>query len=1126
MRIPPDCPTAREVLTTRVGVTITWALSFLPAWATGEPLPTSPPSLEQRLLAEGAGPLAEAARRDGDAARGAIVFHQPYLGCSKCHRSGMELGLGPDLTRLGRQVPAEELVESILEPSKVIRQGFESETVVTIDGQRTTGLLVRDAADELVLRDPSDGRLLKFPVREIDARVRSQTSIMPSAQANQLTSRQQFLDLVRYLLDITAGGPARAAELQPPASFLVLQLPEFEAHLDHRGLIRDFVEGTAAEEAFRRGEALYRRVCVNCHGTHDQPGSLPTSLRFAAGKFKNGTDPLSLYRTLTHGFGMMAAQTWMVPQQKYDVIHYVREAYLKQHNSSQYFPIDEIYLAGLPLGDTRGPEPQMLEPWVTMDYGPTLINTYEVGSDGTNIAQKGIAVRLDSGPGGVSRGSAWIVFDHDTLRVAAAWTGSGFVDWNGIHFNGAHQIHPRIVGDVVFSNPNGPGWADPRSGSLDDDQRVLGRDGRQYGPLPRAWARYRGLYHHGSRAVIAYQVGETDVLEMPGVALVAGGPQEPTDATAGAPPVFTRTLELGPRPDDLLLVVATHPDGSAKMEQIGRSVSFGAAGAVARGPETILAGLLGPLDNGAWVQRGRKLVLRIPAGSAPLRLVLWTTQSGPHATFDRIEAAVAASSPPVDLRAATNGAQPRWPERLATQPQRGPEGGPFAVDVLTPPDNNPWLAQVRLTGVDFFSDGDRAAVCAWDGDVWLVSGLSGPDSLHWQRIATGLFQPLGIKVVDGQIYVTCRDQLVVLRDRNGDGETDFYECFNNDHQVTEHFHEFAMGLQVDAAGNFYYAKSARHALPAVVPHHGTLLRVSPDGERTDILAVGFRAANGVCMNPDGSFVVTDQEGHWNPKNRINWVTADSLGSPRFYGNMFGYHTVTDASDHAMEPPLCWITNALDRSPAELLWVTSEKWKPLQGSLLNLSYGYGKVYIVPHERVGGQWQGGMCELPIPAFPTGIMRGRFHPVDGQLYVCGMFAWAGSVTQPGGLYRIRRTDQPVTVPIELHARSGELELRFSSPLDQTHSVDPSAFSIKAWSLQRTANYGSDHFDEHPLQVRAARLVRDQQTVVLEVPDLHPTWCMEIQYKLRSARGEPVEGTLHNTIHSLPKGTPAEGR
>ena len=135
--------------------------------------------------------------------------------------------------------------------------------------------------------------------------------------------------------------------------------------------------------------------------------------------------------------------------------------------------------------------------------------------------------------------------------------------------------------------------------------------------------------------------------------------------------------------------------------------------------------------------------------------------------------------------------------------------------------------------------------------------------------------------------------------------------------------EFAMGLQTDAAGNFYYAKSARHALPAVVPHHGTLLKVSADGQRTEIIANGFRAANGVCLNPDGSFVVTDQEGHWNPKNRINWVKPGG-----FYGNMFGYHAVTDSSDAAIEPPMCWITNAMDRSPGELLWVESPRWGAL------------------------------------------------------------------------------------------------------------------------------------------------------------------------------------------------------
>lgn len=84
------------------------------------------------------------------------------------------------------------------------------------------------------------------------------------------------------------------------------------------------------------------------------------------------------------------------------------------------------------------------------------------------------------------------------------------------------------------------------------------------------------------------------------------------------------------------------------------------------------------------------------------------------------------------------------------------------------------------------------AVCSWDGDVWIVDGLLKGDQLSWQRIS-GLYQPLGLKIVDGKIHLTCRDQLAVLHDLNGDEEIDFFECLNNDHQVTEHFHEFAIG---------------------------------------------------------------------------------------------------------------------------------------------------------------------------------------------------------------------------------------------------------------------------------------------------------------------------------------------
>src|SRR5436190_3367483 len=125
----------------------------------------------------------------------------------------------------------------------------------------------------------------------------------------------------------------------------------------------------------------------------------------------------------------------------------------------------------------------------------------------------------------------------------------------------------------------------------------------------------------------------------------------------------------------------------------------------------------------------------------------------------------------------------------------------------------------------------------------------------------------------------------------------------------------------------------------------------------------------------------------------------------------------------------WITNAKDRSPAELVCVPTNACGSLSGALLNLSYGTGRIFIVPHEEVGGQWQGAVCELPMPAFATGIMRGRFG-ADGALYTCGLFGWAGNATAPGGFHRIRRIEKPAYVPLAIHAAKGTLHVTFSEP------------------------------------------------------------------------------------------------
>lgn len=808
---------------------------------------------------------------------------------------------------------------------------------------------------------------------------------------------------------------------------------------DHAAIVSDWNAQTLAE-----GETIYKTLCVVCHGTKEQPGSLPTALRFTEGQFKNGSDPYSMFVTLNKGFGQMVPQPQYTTAQKYAVIHYIRETFLRPHNPSQLKDID---LAVLPRGLARAEVEEVdtsLPPYQRMELGNALFWTLEVAAN--NIAQKGIALRLDEGPGGVTKGRAWMVYDHDTMRVAAASTGS-FVDWKGIAFDGSHGTHTSLTGERHFINPSAPGWGIGEEGLA--DTRPVAKDGKKYGPVPGL--RFLGLYKHQNQNVIAASIHGTRVLE------------SPTWMDYGSTPIFVRTVNVAESKHSLWLRVA---------------------------PASLNVVLLG---DGRLTKEDDFWFAKLESGA---KSRLFISRVDP-ASLDTMAKNFAA---PLDLATLTRGGPAQWPQTVITTSVAGKDDVAFIADDFTLPQENPFQSWLRPGGFDFTPDGKAAIVAMWNGDVWRVDGVmnKAPATLTWRRIASGLFQPLGVKFRDDELFITCRDQIAKLVDLNADGETDFIECFNDDAQVTEHFHEFAMGLQTDSAGNFYYAKSGRHALDSVIPQHGTLLKVSADGSKTEILATGFRAANGVCLNDDGTFFVTDQEGFWTPKNRINRVKVGG-----FYGNMYGYTSITDESDSAMEPPMVWITNDKDRSPAELVWVPKSAWGNLGGSLLNLSYGTGKAFIVPHEEVNGNWQGAVCELPMSAFATGIMRGRFGS-DGALYTCGLFAWAGNATGPGGFHRIRHSGKPAQVPLTVHAVQGAIIVTFSDP------VDLEDCAMKVWSLKRTKNYGSQHYDEHDLKIRSVNLGEDQRTVTFEIPALGPTHGYELKI------GDRV---LHGTIHQLAK-------
>ena len=161
-------------------------------------------TLEETLKSVPATQLAEEARQSGDAVRGAIVFHQQRMQCAGCHSTaaGNAMLPGPNLASLAEPMSDAGLVESILDPSRVIRRGYETTVLLKSDGTTLIGLLAEKTDEQVTLRDPKrPGEMLSVSLEEIEEITTSDVSLMPAGQVNQLSSRQQFTDLIRYLME-------------------------------------------------------------------------------------------------------------------------------------------------------------------------------------------------------------------------------------------------------------------------------------------------------------------------------------------------------------------------------------------------------------------------------------------------------------------------------------------------------------------------------------------------------------------------------------------------------------------------------------------------------------------------------------------------------------------------------------------------------------------------------------------------------------------------------------------------------------------------------------------------------------------------------------------------------------
>jgi len=223
----------------------------------------------------------------GDPAQGEAIYRRPELQCQVCHAIGGAGGVvGPDLLSIGASAPVDYLVESLLEPSKKIKEGYHTALLTTRDGTSHVGAIVRESGDEIVLRDPA-GQERKLARRDVTSQTMSPVSLMPAGLTAGLRG-DELADLVRFLSELGRDGPFRVPQNRYVRQFELLEPNERTRDaLGHYG---------PAYFAAERDADVYRRAFARVDGSLPLR-ELPAIVGRGRDRFRVARATLQVHRT-------------------------------------------------------------------------------------------------------------------------------------------------------------------------------------------------------------------------------------------------------------------------------------------------------------------------------------------------------------------------------------------------------------------------------------------------------------------------------------------------------------------------------------------------------------------------------------------------------------------------------------------------------------------------------------------------------------------------------------------------------------------------------------------------------------------------------------------------------------
>jgi hypothetical protein len=709
-----------------------------------------------------------------------------------------------------------------------------------------------------------------------------------------------------------------------------------------------------------------------------------------------------------------------------------------------------------------------------------------------------------------------LAFDTELLRTHTVWQGDTLNLWGAVYHAAKDKFYCDFNGQVLWTMPPVFPWA---AGS---------QDPKQFAFQAPPGARFRELSSSANGVALRYDVpaGKSGVVAVTETA---------APASVNGAPAVARHFRVGAGAETLWLLLHAESDapvfsdGGARRKDVvelkTRDASLRVALHAGAGVELLVSQPELNFKKSIWSElkndserkktqvRGRFTLVyaRIPPRVADVTVEIISSRGTASGVGRKtVETTV--------VQQRSGGAVKTFPGDKGFLLPGGDES--YRVEHFPVPKE----IELLVTGMDFLPNGDLA-VCTWLGDVYIVEKPTGaPAAAKYRRFARGLCEPGGLKVIEGDIYLTQKQELTRLRDTDGNGEADLFECISQDWGFTGNYHDFTFGPTLDRDGNFHIFRNGNRGLYDV-PFMGWDIVVSRDGRTVTPFCAGLRSPNGF-----GSYAGEI----WMTENQGNWMGACKLNNFRA-GRFYGYPSTSPApkdkwfdAPTEFSPPAVWFPYTLSKSASGIEVITDDRFGPFRGQMLVGEFQNATVTRVFLEQVNGEWQG--CVWPFAkGFYSGVNRLSFGP-DGKLYVggCKNAAWAAVAPKDTSLDRVSFTGKVPFEIKEVRAHRDGFELTFTQPVDPATAGKTDNWDVSQYRYEYHQTYGSPEFDfdgkpnsASEVKVVSATVSADGLKVKLKLDGWRAGYVAAIRsIDVTNADGKPLRHeTCWYTLNQIPK-------